>query len=212
MERPCTRCHERLRLPGQRWCRACLTVSQRDRRRARRSALASERAPRDGFSRQPESATERAVIPPSEIILERRPGGCRDRPRLARPGPCGRLGRAWRCFVLLSRRPLVAPEPRSALLEGASEAARTPYGPAPADAMTKALDRYRCAKAELDRVTRQTAWRRSCYSPGAVLAPLVSAVTRARAECQALGLTPDRAVTHAVAADSCCPGATLSTR
>jgi hypothetical protein len=52
--------------------------------------------------------------------------------------------------------PIFAPEPRSALLEGAGEAVRTPHGPAPADAATEPIDRYRCAEAELDRVICQT--------------------------------------------------------
>lgn len=57
-------------------------------------------------------------------------------------------------------------------------------------------------------MTRETDWRRSCYSPPVVLVPLVDAVARARAECQALGVTPDDAVTHALAAYSRYPGAT----
>ena len=68
--------------------------------------------------------------------------------------------------------------------------------------MLQMADRYRHAKGELDRVTRETDWRRTCYSPPVVLAPLVAAVTRARAECQALGVTPDSAVTHAGAASA----------
>ena len=87
-----------------------------------------------------------------------------------------------------------------ALLADARDADQPPQGPAPTVALTEALDRYRHAKAELDRVTRETDWRRTCYSPPVVLAPLVAAVTRARAECQALGVTPDSAVTHAGAA------------
>jgi hypothetical protein len=89
---------------------------------------------------------------------------------------------------------------------------RTPHGPAPAEGASQALDHYRCARAELDRVTNGTDWRRSCYSPGAVLAHLVNVVTRARPDCQALGLTPEGAVTHALAADSGRPGATPSIR
>jgi hypothetical protein len=73
---------------------------------------------------------------------------------------------------------------------------QTLYDRAPADAVAQALDSYRQARAELDRVTRLTDWRRSVYCPSVVLAPLVDAVTRARAKCRVLGVTPGGAVTH----------------
>jgi hypothetical protein len=81
------------------------------------------------------------------------------------------------------------PGPGGAPLAGAGEALRTSSLPPPADAAARALDRFRRAQAELDRVTHQTDWRRSCYSPSHVLAPLVAAVARARADCQTFGLT-----------------------
>jgi len=37
----CTRCQNAPRLPGQRWCRSCLTQSQRERRAAKRAAQAA---------------------------------------------------------------------------------------------------------------------------------------------------------------------------
>lgn len=40
--RLCTRCQHNSRLPGQRWCRQCLTASQRDRRAAQRAAQADD--------------------------------------------------------------------------------------------------------------------------------------------------------------------------
>ena len=172
MERPGTRCRELPRLDGQRWCRLCLTASQRDRRAARRAEVPARLAVSEGTA-------------------------------AATPAPRP-----------LASRPLGAPEPHSALRAGPGEAVRTTHVPGPADAVTQAqaLERYRRARAKLDRVTRETDWRRGRYSPPVVLAPLVDAVNRARAECQALGVTPDGAVTHALAASSRCPRATPPTR
>jgi hypothetical protein len=81
-------------------------------------------------------------------------------------------------------------------MKRAGDAMQTPYSRAPADAAAQALDRYRCAQATLDRVTRLTDWRQSAVAPAVILQPLVDAVTRARADCLALGVTPDGAVTH----------------
>ena len=41
----CKRCQNAPRLPGQRWCRACLTAAQRQRRAARRAAQAEASLP-----------------------------------------------------------------------------------------------------------------------------------------------------------------------
>jgi hypothetical protein len=41
----CTRCQDNPRLPGQRWCRVCLTAAQRQRRTARRAAQAETALP-----------------------------------------------------------------------------------------------------------------------------------------------------------------------
>src|SRR5436190_17085692 len=54
----------------------------------------------------------------------------------------------------------------------------------PADPITIALAAYRAAVTELDRVTRETDWRRSRYTPSTVLGPLHRAVTQADAECR----------------------------
>lgn len=66
--------------------------------------------------------------------------------------------------------------------------------PAPDDASALGLDardalaRYRQAVTELDRVTRETNWRRSRYSPSMVVGPLHEAVTRLASECRRLGI------------------------
>src|SRR2546426_4394448 len=54
----------------------------------------------------------------------------------------------------------------------------------PRSALTSpAVERYRAAVLNLERVTRETDWRRSRYTPATVLAPLLRAVTQAEAEC-----------------------------
>ena len=51
-----------------------------------------------------------------------------------------------------------------------------------------ALATYHAAVTELDRMARETDWRRSRYTPSTVLAPLQRAVTQAEAECRRLGV------------------------
>ncbi len=164
---PCSRCGERPRLDGQRWCRACLTAARRERRAARRVAGQS-RAALAGGATMP-SSLPRAVAEPAGT------GDLPTHPSLvARGVPGAHVAR----LVASGEAPPKVPVHRLR------------------DAETEALARYRRAQATLDRVTRETDWRRSCYSPGVVLAPIVDAVTRARAECLALGVTPEGAATQ----------------
>lgn len=175
----CSRCGERPRLARQRWCRACLTAAQRERRAARRA---------EGQSRA--ALAGAATMPLSSPRAVAETGGTGDppsHPSLVAPG---------------------VPEARVARLVGSGEVSPTLPIHRLHDGATEALDRYRRAQAELDRVTHGTDWRRSLYAPPTVLQPLVDAVARARAECRALGLTPDGAVTRATAAGSCCLGPT----
>jgi hypothetical protein len=157
-ERPCSRCGERPRLDGQRWCRDCLSAAQRDRRAARRA---------------PGLAVNGTMPPPSPSVG---PEADESRDPLCRP----------------SGAPRVVPE--------AQHARRASTGDQPAigdvghspDATAAAVERYQRARTELDRVTRFTDWRRSCYSPSVVLTPFVDTVTRAQAECRRLGVAENR--------------------
>jgi hypothetical protein len=191
----CSRCRERPRLDGQRWCRGCLTAAQRDRRQAVHQSMASEPAPGVRRSRRRDDVTRPPI--PAVGTIDTRPGpevGVPARPISARvelsEGPGTVLP-----VLPHSGRPDGVPEPPGGPLAGSGDAMRPLL--APTDAMTAALNCYRRAKGELDRVTRETDWRRTCYTPAAVLAPLVAAVTRAHAMCRALGLEPDGNVTRA---------------
>lgn len=143
--RPCTRCRECPRLPGQRWCRACLTEAQRNRR-------ARVRATGQSVEITEPATAQRSVDPARE--------------------PVTHLD-TW----------------QSGELQGA---VTHPVSASPA---ADALERYSRAKAELDRVSRETDWRRSRYTPGQILTPLAEAVTQAEAECRRLGV-PDDVLKH----------------
>lgn len=53
---------------------------------------------------------------------------------------------------------------------------------------SEAVDRLRRARDKLERVSRETDWRRSRYTPGQVLSPLHRAVREAEEVCRRLGL------------------------
>ena len=55
-------------------------------------------------------------------------------------------------------------------------------------AVALAVAAHREAVTELDRVARETHWRRSRYTPATILAPLQEAVTQAADVCRRLGV------------------------
>ena len=67
---PCTRCQVNHRIPGQRWCRQCLTASQKQRRAARRA--------------EPEAAPP---IPVTHAATQRLPGVTHPPQALQEPSP-----------------------------------------------------------------------------------------------------------------------------
>jgi hypothetical protein len=139
VELACSRCHEEPRLPGQRWCRRCLTTAQRARRGARRAAKASE--------------TSDATLGAAEASID-----------------------------------LVASGEQSVVTHPSEASLRPDAG---GDLASDALERYRQAVAEFERVSHETDWRRSKWAPPIILRPIMRAITHAEAECRQLGVAQD---------------------
>jgi len=63
----CSRCRDRARLPGQRWCRECLTTAQRVRRAARRAEKPTS-APTAPLSAPPSAVEARETAGPLSYL------------------------------------------------------------------------------------------------------------------------------------------------